>query len=157
MLEKELEDKIKESIAVCDIHHNRLQFAVSAIRQKFPLDSDRFAALTNEELAFIDQLIYRFSKLQDIMGRRVFIEILQMLSEETDGLPFIDILNKLEKLKIIDSSKTWLRLRQARNTVTHEYPTMISEQIDGLNVLYNEVEVLTGLWSRLRFFVEQRI
>lgn len=157
MLNKELEDKIKESIAICDKHLNRLQYAVSAIKNKFPLDSDTYTALTNEDLAYIDQLIYRFSKLQDIIGRRVFIEILQILSEETEGLPFIDILNRLEQLRIIDDSKTWLRLRQARNTVTHEYPTMISDQIDGLNVLYNEVEVLTGLWSRLRFFVEQRI
>ena len=157
MLDEELEDRIKESILVCDKHLIRLNFASSTIEERFPLDPDTFNALTNTEQAFIDQLIYRFSKLQDIIGKRVFNEVLQLLSEDAEGLPFIDILNKLEHLNIIDDSKTWLKLRQSRNTVTHEYPTLISDQIEGLNVLYSDVDILAKIWENLKAYILQRM
>ena len=73
-------------------------------------------------MAMFDQLIYRFSKLQDSMGSRLFKQLLEALEEDIASLPFIDILYKLEKLLLLNDAKDWIMLRQTRNTVSHEYP-----------------------------------
>lgn len=56
------------------------------------------------------------------MGTRLFKQLLVLLEEDISGLPFIDILHKMEKLNLLDDSKDWISLRQTRNTISHEYP-----------------------------------
>ena len=56
------------------------------------------------------------------MGSRLFKQLLEALEEDISGLPYIDILYKMEKLNLLDNSKDWISLRQIRNTVSHEYP-----------------------------------
>ncbi|MDP3914961.1 MAG: hypothetical protein Q8R96_14620 [Bacteroidota bacterium] len=57
-------------------------------------------------------------------------------------LLFRDILNILERLQIIETSDTWLTLREIRNDLTHEYPMMLDETIEKLNNLYNQIPLL---------------
>ena len=59
---------------------------------------------------------------------------MRILVEDTTGKPFIDILIRLEELGLLDNHSEWLRLRETRNTVTHEYPFAEDEIIEGLNV-----------------------
>jgi len=42
------------------------------------------------------------------MGSRLFKQLLEMLEEDISGLPFIDILHKMEKLNLLDSAKDWI-------------------------------------------------
>ena len=51
------------------------------------------------------------------VGSRLFRQILEALEEDVSGLPFIDILYKLERLDILDDAKEWIALRQIRNTI----------------------------------------
>ncbi|MEY4194142.1 MAG: hypothetical protein RLZZ226_510 [Pseudomonadota bacterium] len=37
-------------------------------------------------------------------------------------MTMLDILNRLEKLRIIDAVETWDKLRELRTSITHEYP-----------------------------------
>ena len=62
-------DKLKESIKLCSIHHERMIYSYRKIQNKFPLDSETYENLSNDDLSYIDQLIFRFSKLQDSMGK----------------------------------------------------------------------------------------
>jgi hypothetical protein len=48
--------------------------------------------------------------------------LLEALEEDISGIPFIDILYKMEKLHLLENAKDWINLRQVRNNVTHEYP-----------------------------------
>ena len=98
MLIPELKDKLKETLARCDIHHQRMKFAYDSINKYFPLTETNFGQISQLEMALFDQLIYRFSKLRDSMGTRLFKQLLEALEEDFLGLPFIDILNKMEKL-----------------------------------------------------------
>jgi len=59
--------------------------------------------------------------------------LLACLKEDIDDKTFRDVLNNLERLKIIDSSDTWLALRELRNDLTHEYPAMAEETMGKLN------------------------
>ncbi|NQU84578.1 MAG: hypothetical protein HQ541_02335 [Mariniphaga sp.] len=111
MLTDELKDKIKETLAICTIHHQRMMFAYNSIIKYFPLTESNFVQLSDIELALFDLLIYRFSKLQNSMGSRMFKQLLDALEEDISGLPFIDILYKMEKLNLITSAKRDCRVR----------------------------------------------
>ncbi len=154
MLSSEITDKLKETLAASGLHHQRMMFAFNSLNSLFPLNQNRYEKLTQEQISFTDQLIYRFSKLQDLMGRKVFVLILQGLGEDTDNMPFIDVLNRLEKLEILPDNTNWLELRETRNLVTHEYPLHQDDYISGLNTLYNQCLKLSEIWLTVKNYVE---
>ena len=156
MLTEELRNKLVETLAICDLHHQRMMFAYENLKRYFPLTEVNFSKISQIELALFDQLIYRFSKLQDSMGSRLFKQLLEVLEEDITGLPFIDILNKMEKLYLLDDSKTWIALRQTRNTISHEYPFYQDVQIEELNFLPEEVGKLAAIWIRLKEYAVNR-
>jgi hypothetical protein len=157
MLSEELTNKLTETLAVCDLHYQRMIFAWKSIEKYFPLTEINLSQISPIELALFDQLIYRFSKLQDSMGSRLFKQLLEALEEDTSGLPFIDILNKLEKLNLLDNAKDWITLRQIRNTVSHEYPFFKEVQIEELNLLPEEVVKLAAIWLKLKDYTLKRL
>jgi hypothetical protein len=101
--------------------------------------------LDDENVSFVDQFIYRFFKLQDLMGNRLFKLILDLVAEPIEGKSFIDILNRLEKLGLIDSVEAWLELRELRNELAHEYPSSLNERLQGINQLVQKAEVLARI------------
>jgi hypothetical protein len=150
MLTEELRDKLTETLAICDLHFQRMMFASKNIEKYFPLTEFNFSQISPIELALFDQLIYRFSKLQDSMGTRLFKQILEALEEDISGLPFIDILYKMEKLNLLENAKDWIILRQTRNIVSHEYPFYKEIQIEELNLMPEEIEKLSVIWLKLK-------
>jgi len=149
-------DRLKEIILACKIHRERLFFAYDKLKNKFPLTLDSYNELTAEEISYSDQLIFRFTKLQDTIGHKLFPLILEGLKEDTENKPFIDILNRLEKLNILEDHSQWLILRETRNQVTHEYPFNLDDIIEGLNELENQVEILDNIWKQLKTYCEER-
>lgn len=102
-----------------DKHKERLEYTKSKI-EKWQLSQQ---LLENPEVAqTIDSFIFRFSKMQDSMGEKLFPLILETLGEETRNKPFIDILNRLERLEFIPSADEWKKLRNLRNSLTDTYP-----------------------------------
>jgi hypothetical protein len=156
MLKEELNDKLIETLAICDLHHQRMMFAWKNIEKYFPLTDLTINNISQIELALFDQLIYRFSKLQDSMGSRLFKQLLEALEEDISGLPFIDILLKLEKLNLLDDAKDWIALRQTRNTISHEYPFFKEVQMEELNLLPEEVVKLASIWLKLKEYTVRR-
>ena len=57
---------------VCKIHERRLQTALEYLNPVFPLSESRLLALKNEDIVYVDSLIGRFAKLQDLIGSKVF-------------------------------------------------------------------------------------
>jgi hypothetical protein len=157
MLIDKTNDKLVETIAICSLHYERMMFAFNSISRYFPLSEVTLGQISPIELALFDQLIYRFSKLQDSMGTRLFKQLLESLEEDISGLPFIDILHKMEKLNLIDNAKDWISLRQTRNTVSHEYPFYTEVQIEELNLLPEEVVKLADIWLRLKQYALGRL
>jgi len=156
MLTEELNHKLIETLAICDLHHQRMIFAWESIKKHFPLTETTLGGISPLELALFDQLIYRFSKLQDSMGSRLFKQVLEALEEDISGLPFIDILYKLEKLNLLNDAKDWITLRQTRNTVSHQYPFIKEVQAEELNLLPEEVLKLSGIWLKLKEYTFKR-
>ncbi len=157
MLNIGLRDKLSETLAICELHNQRMMFALENIKKYFPLTEYNFSQIPQLDMALFDQLVFRFSKLQDSMGTRLFRQILEFLEEDVSGLPFIDILTKMEKLNLIDNANEWISLRQIRNNVSHEYPFIMEAQIEELNLLPDEVVKLSGIWSKLNEYIKKRL
>jgi hypothetical protein len=155
-MESDMRDRLKEAVQLCAIHSQRMSFAWGKIKIHFPLDKEHYLQLQPEDLSFFDQLIFRFSKLQDSMGGKLFPAILENLGEESIGVPFIDLLNKLEEFNIIPSADAWMLLRETRNIVTHEYPFITDEVIQGLNLLSTHYLLITETWKHVESYINNR-
>lgn len=148
--------KLKESLQICKLHYQRMDYALNKIKGHFPLKVDKYNHLSNDDLSYLDQLIFRFSKLQDTMGTMLFPSILDILGEDTQGVPFIDLLVKMEKLNLVENHKSWLKLRDIRNLVNQDYPVVNAEVIEGLNQLIKQAGVLEHIWLRLKQIIADR-
>ena len=118
--------KILESI---DLNFARADEYSEQISQ-MDLSNDPFANIEN--IKTIDGFIYRFSKIQDMMGEKLFPVYLKAVEEYSPSMPLIDILNKLEKFEIMDSEADWKYFRKLRNVLTHEYPDNEDDLIQGI-------------------------
>lgn len=76
-----------------------------------------------EKLRLVDQILFRFTKLQDAVGNRLIPATLSALQEPFEDWPMIDRLNRLEKLGFINTDE-WLAWREIRNRLAHEYPDL---------------------------------
>jgi len=90
------------------------------------------------------------------MGGKLFPAILENLGEDIRELPFIDRLAKLEKLNVLRSADEWMTLRETRNIVTHEYPFVTDEIIEGLNLLGKHQQLMLDIWEQVKDFVKNR-
>ena len=68
-----------------------------------------------------DQILFRFMKLQDALGERLIPATLSELREPFEEWPMRDRLDRLERLGYLDV-ELWLRWREVRNRLAHEYP-----------------------------------
>ena len=132
---QKVEHNLDESLK----HLSRLKSAFVELEKKFnfPIDKKTYTDIVNnaQYLAYSDQLIYRFSKLQDCMGAKLFKSILLYQGENVDK-PFLDILNNLEKMEILDVDE-WFELRDLRNEISHDYDNSDNHAINILNTIYS--------------------
>jgi len=68
----------------------------------------------------LDQILYRFSKLQDAVGERLIPATLASLAEPFEDRPMRDRLDRLEGLGWLDALQ-WLEWRGVRHRLAHEY------------------------------------
>jgi uncharacterized protein with HEPN domain len=116
---------------------------------KFPIDSEKFEEIlnSNQLLAYSDQIIYRFSKLQDSMGAKLFKSLLLYQGENVNR-PFIDILNQLEKIEIIDVDG-WFEIRDLRNEIAHDYNSNDEIAMEMLNSIFRLKDDLRQILEKI--------
>ena len=112
------------------------------------------AALDDEAVQDWDQLVLRFTKLQDAMGSRLFPAVLAHLQEPYEERPMLDQLNRLEKLGYLSSVEQWNLLRAIRNRFAHDYPQDPAMRAAYLNEAVAAVPLLQDLLSRIAPLVQ---
>jgi hypothetical protein len=143
--------RIEKLIAECDKHLKRINGAYSKMSVFMPLDIKKYQQLTEDEIEHIDQFQFRFAKLQDAIGEKLFILLLDFLKEENSrNKPFIDILNRLEQLGLLEDKNIWLELRKIRNTIAHQYEDEPQQAAEGPNAIYVSKEVLEDIYTVIR-------
>ncbi|MBD3807629.1 MAG: hypothetical protein IE880_02810 [Epsilonproteobacteria bacterium] len=80
--------KVHDNLSESYKHLKRLQNAIEALERDyiFPLSIESFKNILEsvEHLAYSDQIIYRFSKLQDCMGAKLFKSVLLYQGENVN-------------------------------------------------------------------------
>ncbi len=156
MTENEIIHSLNDTFILCDIHMERMMYAFEKIKHHFPLTRDNYLHISPDDLSYFDQLIFRYSKLQDTMGKRLFPQILEFLGEDIRTMAFIDLLNKMEKLGLLSNHREWFALRETRNIVTHEYPFTVEDITQGLNALSAQLLTLTSMYNHMKAYFKAR-
>jgi hypothetical protein len=133
----------------CERHVHHLSHALTSLTAILPLTGEKFEQLDDEQTQDIDQLILRFTKLQDTMGTRLFPALLEYLEEPYRDRPMLDKLNHLEKLRFIDSVQQWQSIRDIRNRFAHEYPDDPDKNAAHINLACEAAIELFGMLKKI--------
>lgn len=109
-----------------------------------------------DKVKVIDSFIFRFIKIQDLMGNKLFRELLVALEEYESSMSMLDILDRLEKLELIPSAARWLDYRNLRNILTHEYPDNRDDLIEGLQMALQVFEEMQHILKAMFEYMNNR-
>jgi len=152
---KDIHNTFKEKLYECKKHIEKIEDAKEYLQDKIPIDVESYQQIDKITSSFIDQLIYRFLKLQDTIGESIFKSILILSHEDVKKMTFIDILNRFEELELLDKT-LWLSLRELRNDIAHEYSFNQEEVVDNINLIYSKSSLLIDTFKVLENYIEDK-
>ena len=116
-------------------HIELITESIEVLNPKIPIQD--YDSLNQLERFALNALIFRFSKLQDLIGVKIFRSYLDFSG-----------FNVIEKEAIIDID-SWSELRELRNKIAHEYPEEIDEMIDSINLFIQNSSHLVAISNKL--------
>jgi hypothetical protein len=140
---------VRKESAHLTLTNNRLFASPFSLKDVVQLESDPVLAER------VEAFVGRFGRLQDTLGDKLLLSLLQALGEHTG--PFVDNLNRAERLGWIDSVDDWMTMRQLRNQMVHEYIEDPAILINALNAGHAFVPSLLAAAGQLIGEVERRL
>ena len=144
---------LKESLETSYLHLNR---ADDNYQEMLGIAIDASLYEDKEKIKTIDAFIFRFIKLQDFMGDKLFKTLLKSVGEYKDNMALIDCLDKLEKLEIIKTADQWMNYRLVRNKLTHEYSTNQQEMLAGIQLAMLYFEEIKHILETINSYVQKK-
>ncbi|MHB1620710.1 MAG: hypothetical protein ACYCTY_12140 [Sulfuricella sp.] len=139
-------------LAECSLHAAVLDEALVDARSRAPLSSG--IPIEKEMLRTLDQIAYRFAKLQDPMGEKVLPLILEMAQEPIPAnATFAEKLNRLERIGAIPSAEDWKKFRVVRNALAHDYPDDPELRASAISRFLEGAANLSALYRFVREYV----
>ncbi|MBX6422554.1 hypothetical protein [Thermosulfurimonas sp. F29] len=99
-------------------------------------------------LPYLDQVAYRFSRLQDSLGDLLRLYLL-IKGESVENLPMLDLVNLAEKRGLSVNGERWWHLRRLRNILVHEYPEEDEEVARALREIESELSGVRKLLAEM--------
>jgi hypothetical protein len=100
----------------------------------------------NDEYSeMLDAFVSRFGRLQDTLGDKLLPAILRASLEKTGAQ--LDNLLRAEKLGWIESTQSWIELRELRNRIVHEYIESADDLLNALHQALQDVHILVETQS----------
>jgi hypothetical protein len=143
-------NSIEAALKECELHLKRLHNVQINLSKVFPLTVQSYEHLDEAIITFLDQFLFRFMKLQDALGTKLFPVFANLITGIDDPRPFIDTLNILEKSRIISSSEEWQELRVIRNTIAYDYPDTADQTVAALNQLMHRWMILDSMFISIK-------
>ena len=131
---------------------NDLKRYKEKISPLIPINHNTYEDLLKYNKEIIDAIAFRFLKVQSLLGEKVFKNFLYKLGYNLD-ISFLEALSELEKLEILNR-KEWIKLREIRNKISHEYPNEIDEVIDNLNLMIENIDYLENIYLKIKDKIE---
>ncbi len=139
---KKLKLYLKEAL----LHIDRLENILIYLKKFYPLTIDSLEKVSADKL---DAFAFRFAKLQDLLGAKIFREYLEKLNFPTQDKSFLDLLKELDKEGVVDIDK-WAEFRSVRNAIAHDYPYEEDEKIEAINYLIENIEYLFKIINSIK-------
>lgn len=149
--------KLLPALQECRQHQNRLHTAWQEAIAFEAIKDRSVLSLSDAEIRTLDQLIFRFGKLQDAIGVRLLPAMLQLLQEWQESDAFLDKLNRAEKIGILPSVEQWLLLRELRNQTAREDPEHPEVVLANLRNVVLHVPLLEQAFEHLANAANNRI
>ena len=119
-------------------------------RIPWPLTAEQMASPVDELVAALDQFAFRFSRLQDTLGQKAFRAVLVgKLREPCEDSPMRDLLDRLERLRLLPSAERWEEIRAVRNALVHDYPDTPAQRAARLNLAQPMIEEMSVILESL--------
>ena len=130
--------------------------AFQKMKISLPFNTKTYENLNENMIEHIDQYLFRFAKLQDTIGERLFKSILLFLEEDIEGKPYMDILNKLEKISLLEDKNTWRKLRDIRNEISHQYDDNAEDMAIVLNKIFDAKVDIETIYNKIKdYYIEK--
>lgn len=146
---------LKERLFESSLHTKRLQSALHSIKLIMPLDVNKYNELDDIFISILDQMLFRFTKLQDTLGEKVFPLILKLANEPVKKMSFIDRLNRLEELEILDKEE-WMSLRANRSEIAHEYSYNEEDIVENIEFIYTKSSDLIDIYNKIHNYCHKK-
>ncbi len=88
-----------------------------------------------------------FLSFKILWGAKLFKALLLYQGENIDK-PFLDLLNRLEQMEIINVDE-WFEIRDLRNDISHEYEENEHVAVEILNTIYRLKDELKAVLDRI--------
>jgi hypothetical protein len=150
---KDISDTLEKKLYECDMHVQKLYDAKEFLVEIMPMNLENYLKIDKIQSSFIDQLNFRFSKLQDTVGESIIKSLLILSKEPIEKMTFLDMLNRLDKLEILEKDR-WLELREVRNEIAHEYSFNQQEVVDNINMIYEKTDELIMIYKKLYKYIK---
>ncbi len=137
-----------------NLHKSRATQALLEIKSWQDIDSEIFEEF--EKVKVVDTFIYRFIKLQEMMGEKLFKVFLDEIGEYKDNMSLLDLLDKLERFDIIDQASDWMEYRKLRNKLTHEYPNNKDDVVEGIKLAIEVFDKIETILSNILHYQKKR-
>ena len=132
----------------------RLDASLSRLQDSFPLTGA--ALMVENETLFekLDAFRLRFATLQDCIGNKLFRNLLR--SEDEEGLNMADTLSRMEKRGILESVELWRKMREVRNTFSHDYPQSEAQRAEALNLAWKDARKLIQITKNIEAYMKKQ-
>ena len=151
------ENTINSSLMECDSHLRKMNHAYEKLKESIPFSEADFPPLDEDVSANLDQFLFRFIKMQDSIANRLLPSLYQILEDNQEPRPFLDILNRLESLDVLESVDTWQFFRNLRNNLANDYPESREQNITNLNILFQRWQEFSALYQGIKKYCRQRL
>ncbi|MEA1917392.1 MAG: hypothetical protein U9N42_07660 [Campylobacterota bacterium] len=144
-----ISQKLDSYFETANNHIDMIHRAITHIKPYYPLQSDFKENIEDDTLLFaLDSLIFRFAKLQDWLGQKIFKTFLKYEEYPVEDISFLEVIKVLEKENIL-SIDMWSVFREIRNELAHEYPNY--EQIaQNINFVIDNSDNLINISTNLQ-------
>lgn len=143
------EQSMRIYLAECSLHAEVLDEGLVDTKTWIPLSSG--SLIEKEMLRILDQIAYRFAKLQDSMREKVMPLILELAQETVPAnATFAEKLNRLERIGAIPSAEEWKKFRVVRNALAHDYPDDPEVRTSAINRFLEGAASLSAFYRFVR-------
>jgi len=122
-----------------------------------PVNEERIGQLEQspEDAERLEAFVSRFGRMQDTIGNKLLPRWLRAQAEEPGTL--IEVLNRGERLGVVESAEDWLVARELRNRLVHEYMKDPAAFAEDLRTAGGYAEMLHRTYNHVRGFAARRM